>query len=92
MIAQMVQDCLSEDFDHSAHHRDRIEEKLVDMRKLLKKIGEGNPTSSRRIELPTPQTEGRVQEEERESVQEILQPYVTFHINPSMLHMDEIVG
>jgi hypothetical protein len=31
MIARMVQDCLSEDFDHVAHHRDRIEEKLVDM-------------------------------------------------------------
>jgi hypothetical protein len=31
MIAQMVQDYLSEDFDHTAHHRDRIEKKLVDM-------------------------------------------------------------
>jgi hypothetical protein len=92
MIARMVQDCLSEDFDHVAHHRDRIEEKLVDMRQLLKKIREGKPTSSRGIEPSTPQTEGRVQEEERESVQAILQPHVTFHINPSMLHMDEIVG
>jgi hypothetical protein len=92
MIARMVQDCLSEDFDHAAHHRDRIEEKLVDMRQLLKKIGEGKPTSSRGLEPLAPQTEGRVQEEERESVQEILQPHVTFHINPSMLRMDEIVG
>jgi hypothetical protein len=92
MIAQMVQDCLSEDFDHAAHHRDRIEEKLVDMRQLLKKIGEGKPTSSRGLEPLAPQTEGRVQEEERESVQAILQPHVTFHINPSMLRMDEIVG
>jgi DNA repair exonuclease SbcCD ATPase subunit len=33
-----------------------------------------------------------VPEEERESVQAILQPHVTFHINPSMLRMDEIVG
>jgi hypothetical protein len=34
----------------------------------------------------------RVQEEERDSVQAILQPHVTFHITPSMLRMDEIVG
>jgi hypothetical protein len=31
MIAQMVEDGLYEDFDHAAHHRDRIEEKFVDM-------------------------------------------------------------
>jgi hypothetical protein len=31
MIARMVQDFLSEDFDHVAHHRDRIQEELVDM-------------------------------------------------------------
>jgi hypothetical protein len=37
----MVQDCLAEDFDHVAHHRDRIQEELVDMRNLLKKIREG---------------------------------------------------
>jgi hypothetical protein len=33
-----------------------------------------------------------VQEKEQESVQEILQPHVTFHINPSMLRIEEIVG
>jgi hypothetical protein len=36
MIARMVQDCLSEDFDHATHHRDRIEEKLEGIQKLLK--------------------------------------------------------
>jgi hypothetical protein len=64
MIARMVHDCLSEDFDHAAQQRDRIEEQLVDMQQLLKKIGEGNPTSSRGLEPLSPRTEGRVQEEE----------------------------
>jgi hypothetical protein len=40
MIARMVQDCLAEDFDHAAHHRDRIQQELADMRQLLKQIGE----------------------------------------------------
>jgi hypothetical protein len=64
MIAQMVQDCLSEDFDHAAHHRDRIEEELEDMHKLLKKIGEGKTTSSRETKPSTPQMEERVEVEE----------------------------
>jgi hypothetical protein len=40
MIDQMVQDCLAEDFDNVAHHKDRIQEELVDMRQFLKQIGE----------------------------------------------------
>jgi hypothetical protein len=47
MIARMVHDCLSEDFDHAVHDRDRIEEELENMWKLLKKIVEGKTTSSR---------------------------------------------
>jgi hypothetical protein len=31
MIARMVQDCIDEDFDHVAHHRNRIQEELIDM-------------------------------------------------------------
>jgi hypothetical protein len=31
MIARMVQDCISEDFDNVAHHRDIIQEELEDM-------------------------------------------------------------
>jgi hypothetical protein len=62
------------------------------MQQLLNKIGEGKPTSNRGLKPLAPQLEGRVQEEERESVQAIMQPHITFHINPSMLHMDEIVG
>jgi hypothetical protein len=33
-----------------------------------------------------------VQEEDQQTYKGILQPNTTFHINPSMLHMDEIVG
>jgi hypothetical protein len=40
----------------------------------------------------TPQTEERVEEEERDPVHTILQPNTTFHITPSMLRMDEIMG
>jgi hypothetical protein len=36
----MVQDYLSEDFDNVAHHRDKIQEELEDMRQFLKQIGE----------------------------------------------------
>jgi hypothetical protein len=62
------------------------------MRQLIKKIGEGLTKICKGIEPSTSQIEGRVQEEERESFQAILQPHEIFHINPSMLRMDEIVG
>jgi flavodoxin len=38
MIAQMVQDRTSEDFENDVHNRDRIQEDLADMRQLLKQI------------------------------------------------------
>jgi hypothetical protein len=40
MIAQMVQDRTSEDFENVVHHRDKIQEDLADMRQFLKQIGE----------------------------------------------------
>jgi hypothetical protein len=40
MLARMVQDCLAKDFDHTMHHRDRIQEELENMRQLLKQIKE----------------------------------------------------
>ena len=64
MIAQMVHDSLSKDFDHVAHHRNRIEEQLEDMWKLLKKIREGKTTRSNRTKPSTPQMEERVEVEE----------------------------
>jgi hypothetical protein len=48
MIARRVQDCLAKDFDHAVHHKDRIQEDLVDMRQFLKKIGEMKEAGSSR--------------------------------------------
>ena len=48
MIAQMVQDCLDEDFDNAVHHRDRIQEELAYIRYFLKKIGEVQAAGSSR--------------------------------------------
>jgi hypothetical protein len=31
MIARMVQDCLAEDFDHAAHHRDKLQKELAEL-------------------------------------------------------------
>jgi hypothetical protein len=31
MIAQMVQDCIDEDFGNAADHRDKIQEEMEDM-------------------------------------------------------------
>jgi hypothetical protein len=93
MIARLVQDCLSEDFDHAAHHRDRIQQELADMRQFLKQIGEiQKARRSRGTKPSTPQIEERVEVEERDPVHPLLQPNATFHITPSMLRMDEIVG
>jgi hypothetical protein len=92
MIARMVQDCIAEDFDNVAHHRDRIQEELEDMRQLLKQIGEAQTTGSMGTGPSTLQTEERLEEGERDTVHTIPQPNTTFHITPSMLRMDEIVG
>jgi hypothetical protein len=48
MISRMVQDCLVEDFDHAAHHRDKLQKELTEMGQLLKKLGEAQITSSSR--------------------------------------------
>jgi hypothetical protein len=41
---------------------------------------------------PTSQTEERLEERKKYIVDTILQPNTTFHITPSMLCMEEIVG
>jgi hypothetical protein len=66
IIAQMVQDCLAEDFDHVAHHKDRIQEELANMQQLLKQmIGEMQAAgSSKGTNSSTPQKEEMVEEEE----------------------------
>jgi hypothetical protein len=40
MISQLLQDWTSEDFENVVHHRDIIQEELVDMRQFLNQIGE----------------------------------------------------
>jgi hypothetical protein len=93
MIARRVQDCISEDFDNVAHHRDIIQEELEDMRQFLKQIGEAQTAGNSMGTGPsTSQTEERLEEGERDTVHTISQPNATFHITPSMLRMDEIMG
>jgi hypothetical protein len=93
MIARMVSYCLAEEFDNVAHHRDRIQEELEDIRQFLKNIEEIQTAgNSKGTEPSAPQTEERVEEEEQDPVHTILQSNTTFHITPSMLCMDEIVG
>jgi hypothetical protein len=93
MIARMVQDCIAEDFDNVVHHRDRIQEELADMRQFLKQIREAQTVGNNMGTGPsTPQTGERPEEGERDTVHTIPQPSATFHITPSMLCMDEIVG
>jgi hypothetical protein len=62
MIARMVQDYLVEDFDHAAHHRDKLQKELTEMGQLLKKFGEAQiMSSSRGIEPLTTHTTKRVE-------------------------------
>jgi hypothetical protein len=70
-----------------------VQKEMAALGKFLKKFREVHiAITNRGIEPSTPQTEGRVQEEERKSTQGILQPHVTFHINPNMLCMEKIMG
>jgi hypothetical protein len=62
MIARMVQDFLAEDFDHEAHHRDKLQEGLAEMGQLLKKLREPQIASrSKGIDPSTTQTNERVE-------------------------------
>jgi hypothetical protein len=93
MIARRVHDCVSEDFDNVAHHRDIIQEDLVGMRQFLRQIGEAQTVGNTMGTWPsTPQTEERLEEGERDTIHTISQLNATFHITLNMLHMDEIMG
>jgi hypothetical protein len=57
MIVRMVQYCLAKDFNHAAHHRDKLQRELAETGHFLKKFGEVQIASSCRvIETSTPQT------------------------------------
>jgi hypothetical protein len=91
MIARMVQDCLTEDFDHAMHHMDKLHKELVEMGQLLKKFGESQITSSSRgINPSSAWTTERMEVREHDSV--LPKPHSTVYIKPSMIQMDEIVG
>jgi hypothetical protein len=54
IIAIMVQDCLVEDFNHAAHHRDKLQKELPEVGQFLKKLEEAQiASSSRGIEPST---------------------------------------
>jgi hypothetical protein len=75
------------------HHRDRIQEELEDMRQFLKKIGEAQAVGNNiGTGSSTSQTGEEPEASERDTVHTIPQPSATFHITPSMLRMDEIMG
>jgi hypothetical protein len=40
MISIMVQECLANDFDHVAHHRDKLQKELIVMEQLINKFRE----------------------------------------------------
>jgi hypothetical protein len=40
MIARMVQDFLVEDFDHTTHHRDKLQKEMEEMGHLFGTLGE----------------------------------------------------
>jgi hypothetical protein len=62
MIAKMVQDHLTKDFDHATHHRDKLQKELKEMGQLLKKFGEALiMISSRGIEKSTTHTIERLE-------------------------------
>jgi hypothetical protein len=48
MIARIFQDYLEEDFDHVAHHRDKLQKEMVEMGQLLRTLGEAQRASSSR--------------------------------------------
>ena len=91
MIARMVQDCLTEEFDHVAHHRDKLQKELAEMGQIMKKFGEAHIISrSRGIEPLSARTTKRMEVGKRDSV--LPKPHSTVYIKSSMIRMDEIVG
>jgi hypothetical protein len=91
MIARMVQDFLAEDFDHAAHHKDKLHKELTEMGQLLKKFRKSQITSSSRgIKPLSTRTIERMEVEEHDLV--LPKPHSMVYIKPSMLRIDEIVG
>jgi hypothetical protein len=93
LVAQMVQDRTMEDFEEAQCQRDRIQEELVDMRQLLEKIRETQRVGRGIESVPaTSQAGAKAVSSEQDMIQTIAQASSNFHVTPSMLCMDEIVG
>jgi hypothetical protein len=93
LVAQMVQDRTTKDFDEAQHQRDRIQDELEDMRQLLEQIRETQRVDRGIESVPTTsQTGAKAGSSEQDRIQTTTQPSSTFHVTPNMLRMDEIVG
>jgi hypothetical protein len=93
MVAQMVQDRTFKDFENVVRHRDKIEEELEDMRQLLRQIREAQATDNN-IEMgpSASQTRGELESSEWDTIKMIPQSSSMFHVTPSIVRMDEIMG
>ena len=93
MIAQMVQDHTSEDFENVVHHKEKRQEELEDIRQFLKHIREAQAAGNNIGTWSSTSQAGEEHEaSEWDIVYTIPQLSATFHIKPNMFHMDEIVG
>jgi hypothetical protein len=93
MIARMVQDCLAKEFDHTTHHRDKLQKEMEEMGQILMTLREAQrASSSRGIDPSTTQTNEIMEVEERDLVLPIPHAHTMFYIKPSMLRMDKIMG
>jgi hypothetical protein len=93
MIVRMVQDCLAEDFNHAAHHRDNLQKELAEIGQLLRTLGEAQRASSSRGIESFDNTNQRKSGGRRKRPSP---PHATRKRNgphkTKMLRMDEIVG
>jgi hypothetical protein len=82
-----------EEFEDTQHQRDRIQNKLADMRQVLEYIREAQ-SAGRETEpfLATSEVGSKAMLSEHDMIQMIAQASTTFHVTPNMMHMDEIVG
>jgi hypothetical protein len=82
-----------EEFEESQHQRDQIKYEMNDLRKVLENIKEAQREERGTTSFPTTLEEGdKVVSNEHEMIHMIAQVSPTFHITPSMLRMDDIVG
>jgi len=93
LVVERVQDREVEEFEESQHQRDQIQYEMNDLRKVLEKIKEAQREERGTTSFPATLEEGdKAASNEHEMIHMIAQVSPTFHITPSMLRMDDIVG